>query len=42
MQISDFLIVSGTTMAVSLLVSLYPAFKAAGIAGSKSLADKAN
>jgi len=42
MQIPDFLIVSGTTIAVSLLVSLYPAFKAAGIAGSKSLADKAN
>ena len=42
MQASDFLIVSGATMTVSLLVSLYPAFKAAGIASSKSLADKAN
>ena len=42
MQISDFLIVSGTTIAVSLLVSLYPAFKAAGIAGSKNLSDKTN
>ncbi len=42
MLLSDFLIVSGTTVAVSLLVSLYPAFKAAGIAGSKSLSDKAN
>ena len=42
MQVSDFLIVSGATMTVSLLVSLYPAFKAAGIASSKSLADKAN
>ena len=42
MQASDFLIVSGTTIAVSLLVSLYPAFKAAGIASSKSLSDKAD
>ena len=42
MQVSDFLIVSGTTIVVSLLVSLYPAFKAAGIASSKSLSDKAN
>ena len=42
MQALDFLIVSGTTFAVSLLVSLYPAFKAAGIASSKSLSDKEN
>ncbi len=42
MLLSDFLIVSGTTVVVSLLVSLYPAFKAANIAGSKSLSDKAN
>lgn len=39
MQTSDFVVVSGTTIAVSLLVSLYPAIKAAGIAGSKSLSD---
>ncbi len=42
MQAMDFLIVSGTTIAVSLLVSLYPAFKAAGIAGSKSLSENEN
>lgn len=42
MQAMDFLIVSGTTVAVSLLVSLYPAFKAAAIAGSKSLSDNAD
>lgn len=39
---SDFLIVSATTFAVSLLVSLYPARKAAAIASSKNLADKTN
>ncbi len=42
MRISDFLIVSCAAMSVSLLVSLYPAFKAAGIASSKSLSDKEN
>jgi len=42
MQVSDFLIVSCVTVGVSVLVSLYPAFKAAGIAGSKALADKVN
>ena len=42
MQASDFLIVAVTTVAVSLLVSLYPAFKAAAIASSKSLSDKAD
>ncbi|WP_287373638.1 FtsX-like permease family protein [Prosthecochloris sp.] len=42
MQTSDFVVVSVATIAVSLLVSLYPAFKAAGIAGSKNLSDQAN
>lgn len=34
---SDFVIVGLTTMAVSFLVSLYPAFKAAAIAERKGL-----
>ncbi len=42
MQTVDFLAVSLATITVSLLVSLYPAFTAARIAGSKSLSDKAN
>ncbi len=42
MQTVDFLVVSLATLSVSLLVSLYPAFTAARIAGSKSLSDKAN
>ncbi len=42
MELPDFVVVSLVTLGVSVLVSLYPAFKAAAIADSKTLADKAN